>query len=380
MSTADHTATDRSVRAVVSELNEAEFVQFVTASNGDAVAATGILAQGLSIPFQARVTRATAGVSEADVTVGVGQTGGDVSITNRPVSVRAVEIARERSNSTETGLSSTLQVLALAGIIAAERDIDDYADVFGERLNRDDRPGLAIPTTDPVDGLAHTTLAHAPFSGDPDAAAEVVSEIDGTGDGAASRVQIASMLAVSVVDESGTHASTAVERALSPDVVEADESCPFTTLAGYADVLDALARSNPGEGLALALGHGRPENALTGWRKYARNVHDAVRTAELDRYPECVVVELPKTPTATVETVVRLIREYRSPEPVVVATTDDGVVATARTRERDIGTPLASAVSAVEEETTVTKRGRYAHALVESESRSAVVNAFREAV
>ncbi|UPM43903.1 recombinase RecJ [Halocatena salina] len=379
MSTADHTATDRSVRAVVAELDEAEFVQFVTAPDGDAVAATGVLAQGLSIPFQARVARATASVSEADVTVAVGQTGGDVSITGRPLSVRAVEITQKRSSDTETNLSPPLRILALAGIIAAERDIEDYTDVFGPLVETDERPGLAIPTTDPVDGLAHTTLAHAPFSGDPDATAEVVAEISETERGRDPRV-LASMLAVSVVDEPDTHASTAIERALHPCVVESDGSCPFVTLAGYADVLDALARSNPGEGLALALGHGSPENALAYWREHSRNVHDAVRNAELDRHPECVVVDLSGIPVSTVEPAVRLVREYRSPEPVVLATTDDGVVATTQTRERDVRTPLASAVSAVEDETTVTERGRYAHALIAPEPQDTVVNAFREAI
>lgn len=378
MSTADHAATDRPVSDVVSELDGAQFVQFVTAPDGDALAATGVLAQGLSIPFQARVARTTTGVSEADVTVTLGRRGGDISITARPLSARAVEITRARSNESETGLTQPLGVLALAGIIAAEREIDDYTDVFERSLEIDDRPGVAIPTTDPVDGLAHTTLAHAPFSGDPEATAEALSGIGETEDDAKSRVQAASMLTVSVVDEPDTHASTAIERAVHPPVVESDESCPFATLAGYADVLDALARSSPGEGLALALGHTSPEDALGRWREHARIVHKGVRTAELDRYPECVVADLTGVPASTVETIARLIREYRSPEPVVLATADNVVVATAQTRARDVRTPLADAASAVETEATVTGHGRYANAPIEPED--AVVNAFREAI
>lgn len=379
MSTADHAATDRPVGDVVTELEGAEFVQFVTAPDGDALAATAVLVRGLSIPFQARVARTTAGVSEADVTVAVGQAGGDVSITARPVAVRAVEITRALAGDPNAPeLPPTLGVLALAGVIAAERDVTDHTDVFERSLEIDDRPGVAISTTDPVDGLAHTTLVHAPFSGDPDATAEALSGIDGTEDDADTRIQTASMLAVSVVNEPNTHASTAIERALHPHVVEAGEWCPFATLAGYADVLDALARAYPGEGLALALGHASPEDVLPCWREHARTVHTAVRTAELDRYPECVVADLTGVPTATVETVARLIREYRSPEPIVLAAADSVVVATAQTSDQDIKTPLATAASAVEGETTVTGRERYAHAPIEP--RDVVVNTFREAI
>lgn len=378
MSIADPATTDRPVDDVVAELEEAEFVQFVTAPDGDALAATAVLARGLSIPFQARVARTTVGVSESDVTVAVGRAGGDVSITGRPVAVRAVEITRALSaDSDAPELPPTLGVLAFAGVIAAERDVADHTDVFERSLKIDDRPGVAIPTTDPVDGLAHTTLVHAPFSGDPDATAEALSRIDGTKDDA-TRVQTASMLAVSVVDKPNTHASTAIERALHPHVIDAEEWCPFATLAGYADVLDALARSCPGEGLALALGHGSPEDALPCWREHAQTVHTAVRTAELDRYPECVVADLTGVPTATVEPVARLIREYRSPEPVVLAAADSVVVATAQTSEQDIRPPLTTAALAVEDDPTVTGREQYAHASIEP--RDAVVNTFREAI
>lgn len=379
MSTANHAAIDRPVSDIAAELDGAEFVQFVASPDGDALAATGVLAQMFSIPFQARVGRTnTAGESEADVTVAVGQTGGDVSITARPLAVRAVEITRERSEGAQAPeLPPTLRALALAGIIAAERDINDHTDVFEGSLGIDTRPGVGVPTTDPVDGLAHTTLVHTPFSGDVDATAEALSGID-VDDGTEAHVRTASILAVSVVDGSNTNASTAIERALHPHVVESEEGCPFATIAGYADVLDALARSSPGEGLALALGHCRPENALSRWREHAKAVHDAVRTAELDLYPECVVADLTGVPVSTIETVARLIREYRSPEPVVLATADGAAVATAQTRDRDVTAPLAAAVSTVGDAETVTGRGRYAHASVRPQDT--VVDAFREAI
>lgn len=379
MSTADHAATDRSVSEVAVELEQAEFVRFLTAPDGDALAATGVLARVLSIPFQARVVRTdTTGANEADLTVAIGRTGGDVSITDRPIAVRAVEIARALSNGTGSAeLSPTHRALALAGIIAAEREIDDHTDVFESSPAIDSRPGVGVPTTDHVDGLAHTTLVHAPFSGNLDATDEALSGIDADSSTEA-RVQAASMLAVSVVDEPNTHASVAIERALHPHVVESDEGCPFATIAGYADVLDALARSNPGAGLAFVLGHGNPETALACWREHAQAVHTAVRTAELDRYPGCVVADLTGTPASTVETATRLVREYRSPEPVVLATTDSVAVATTRTRDRDVTAPLVAAVSAADEDGTVTSRGRYAHAAIEP--RDAVVDAFREAI
>ncbi len=378
MSTTDHAATDRRVSDLAVELERAEFVRFLASPDGDALAATGVLARVLSIPYQARVVRTdTAGASEADLTVAVGRTEGDVSITDRPVAARAVEVAQALSDGTAE-LPPPIRALALAGIIAAEREIDDHADVFEDSLTIDSRPGVGVPTADPVDGLAHTTLVHAPFSGDIDATSDALSGIDADAGGTETRVQTASMLAVSVVDEPNTRASTAIERALHPHVVESSEGCPFATLAGYADVLDALGRSSPGEGLALALGHGSSENALACWRDHARTVHDAVRTAELDRYPGCVVADLTGAPTPAVETVARLVREYRSPEPVVLATADSVAVATARARDRDLTAPLAAAVSAAEDDGTVTGRGRYARASIAPQGTD--VDAFREAI
>lgn len=400
MSTPDHSESEEhpSASDIAAQLRETDFIRLIATPDGDALAATGVLARMLDVPFQASVAWESVGESEADVTVTVGRSDGDVAITDEPLSVRTFTIARALASGSDSDVDSSsasesgVLALALAGVVAAERDLSEHADVF-EAANIDSRPGVGVPTANIADGLAHTTLVHAPFSGDVAAATEALSDIaaDETGR------TVASMLVFSIVGEAKTRASEAIERAIHPSVAATKEArMPFATLAGYADVLDALARSWPGTGLALALGHDCSDAALDGWRGHAKAAHAAVRNADLSQYRDLVVADASGTEAdgGTIGTIARLVRDYRSPksESVVLAIADDAVAGTTieraqaygrdREHEQNVTSALTEAMTAVGEETDATGRGQYGYAQLEATTakRDAFIDAFREAL
>ncbi|OAQ52181.1 hypothetical protein HTG_14460, partial [Natrinema mahii] len=104
-------------------------------------------------------------------------------------------------------------------------------------------------------------------------------------------------------------------------------------------VLTALARTDPGTGTALALGHDIRDRALEGWRDHGRRAHAALADASIDRYDGLVVIGVDDAP---VETVARLAVDYRSPEPAALALGEDE--AAIATREDD---SLGAALEAI---------------------------------
>jgi hypothetical protein len=158
-----------------------------------------------------------------------------------------------------------------------------------------------------------------------------------------SRRRVASLVALAVAgDEDATpRGAEAVERFLRPCA-----GGPFGTVGGYADVLDALARTRPGPAVALALGAGDRETALEAWRAHGRRAHAAIRAATTGRYDGLYAVRCGDE--APVGTVARLVRDFRSPEPVVLVVAG-GEAAAVRTpgATADVGTAVATAATAV---------------------------------
>lgn len=371
-SDAPATANDPAESAAAA-LSSAAFVRLVPRADGDALAAAGLLARalrGVGVPFQVRVAALGADVPASGdgvlAAVGSDLTDADVTVESpaEPTSLRAYEVAsalvgESTDAGADTGTDPTAPpdpVLALAGVVAggahpgsAAASLVETAEAGGA-IER--RPGVAVPVDDPVDGLAHSTLFHAPFSGDGTAvetALASISQSTGSGtasdgaasDGAASddgtRRAIASFLALSTAEDADAtpRAATAVERALGP---YATPDGPLATIGGFADVLDAAARERPGTGLALALGHGGREAALAVWRDHATAVHDALRNGHTGRYDGVFVVrgdhgderggsDADEARRAgRLATLARLARDFRSPEPLVLAL-GDGVAA-----------------------------------------------------
>lgn len=351
------------VDAVTAAIESAGFVRIAARPDGDALAAAGLLARALSgreTPFQVRVAGSvadrTASASddpdEPTVVIGACEAAGpviDPVVDRRPASVVAADVARELGGPVDP-------VLALAGAFATgvdpgagetERLLETARDrdaVVAER-----RPGVAIPTADVVDGLAHATLLSAPWSGDVEATREALSSID-LDDDAWRRA--GSVVALDVVGDPDVSdaAATSIGRALRP---HATVDAPFETIGGYADVLDAVARSEPGTAVALAMGHdGVRDAALTAWREHARRVHDVLGSTAVARHDGYCVLETEATGDGEtesqqrppiVETVARLAVDYRSPEPVALVVTPDAIGIATRSDVQDVE-PVVDAI------------------------------------
>ncbi|MDQ2072725.1 hypothetical protein RBH20_09280 [Haloarcula sp. H-GB4] len=349
-------------------LREAAFVRLVSDATGEALAATGLLARALNdTPFQASVVRPFENpdrTTETDITVAIGRTQptADITLTDRAAAT-AFETARE--------LGTADPALALAGTIAAG-DVDGTVAEAAEQAGLDQRPGVAVPGTDLADGLAHSTLFVAPFSGDADAARATLAELDISPDGHPSADdcrRLASLVALAVTTDAPPRAADAVQRALRPTT-----GGPFETVGGYADVLDAVAREQPGTAVALALGHETVhEDALAAWRSHATRAHDAVSEATTGRYDGLFVARGDAMPTGTVA---RLFADYRAPEPVTLVVTDDRAAARS-TDGRDVAETMHAAAEMVGGDAVGT--GDRAHARFDV-STADFIEAFREAV
>jgi hypothetical protein len=374
VSTADRPDASASVASdVAAACRDAGLVRLVGTADGDGLAAVGVLARALSAtgtPFQASVARFPdpATGTDADVTVTAGAGGGDVAIDSIPASVPAFAAARELAP------DDADPVLALAGVVSAGAvpGDDDVGLLDAAReAGTERRAGLAVPVEDVADGLAHSTLVHLPPSGDVDAAREALLDVGGDGSSPEARKRAASMVALAAVTDAPTRAAHAVERVLRPYSSEA-----FETVGGYADVLDAVARERPGSGVALALGHDARSAALSAWRDHAYAAHRAIREADTGRYDGAFVVRT----DGPVGTIARLVRDYRSPEPVVLVLgrAERGYDRAAAAGDREVAPALRTAVG---EAGTVGGRGPTARArLDEPIDEGTFVGAFRGAL
>lgn len=359
------TAADDPLERVATMLSSASFVRLLAGADGDGLAAAGLLARALrrvDVPFQVRVDALGVGEPSSDdgVLVGVGSAYANADVTiapeTGPASLRASRVAAEVVDGTDAAAPDP--TLALAGVVA---DGAHPASVAGELVAAAEeagtvvqRPGVAIPVDDAVDGLTHSTLLHAPFSGDNDATASALSSLslphgdtdDGSDAAGEARRSIASRVALAVAGDGDAtpRAADTVERALRP---YATPEAPVATLGGFADVLTATARERPGTGIALALGHGGRDAALDAWREHGRTVHTALDSASTTRHDGAFVVRVGDADAGTpgrLATLARLARDFRSPEPLVVAV-GDGVAAVSA---RESGAADAAATLAAE--------------------------------
>lgn len=378
---------------IAGRLRDAGFVLLVADRTGDAVAAAGLLARALDtcdVPYQTSVVSlpdSAKRATDADLTVAVGRpvSTADVAIgLGGPASETALRVVHELDTATdrETATRADDVVLALAGVLAAGVHPGDELLGAAQAQGIDRRPGIAVPTADPGDGLAHSSLVHAPFSGSTDRAGQALADIAPESGGdtdhhegqwdTEGRRQIASLVALTITgDEDATpRAAESTERFLRPHV-----GGPFETVGGYADVIEATARERPGLAVGLVLGVGDRETALSVWRSHNARAHEAVREARTGRYDGLFVVRCDDAP---VETVARLARDFRSPEPVVLAVDSEvAAVVAIETADVHVGALLDGVAASIDGEGAGTRlRGRLRFDTEPSET----VLAVREAV
>lgn len=341
--------------AVTRTLRDASFANLLVRADGPSLAATALLARTcdtIGLPYQvspvrtrraAADRRAAMATDTSVIVVGMADTEpegrADVDV-DAWLATNAVTTAVAVADHLDAAVPPTL---ALAGIVAAGEPASAHPSLV-ERAGLERHPGVAIPVADPIDGLAHSTLVHGPFSGDPEATAETVAGIDGETRSEAQRRRLASLVAVAVTgaEEATPRAATAVEALCRPYPIDG----PVATLGGYADVLEATAATAPGIGVALALDGDMCSRALDRWRSHANRTHAAIRSASTARYDGLLVVRIAATdPPASVETVARLMRDFRSPEPAVLAVGgDQAAVATTETPASAVLPDAAAAV------------------------------------
>lgn len=300
------TQTVSTASGLARSCREASFLTIYAARTGDGLAAAAQIAsirQSLDKPFQVSLVSTPADRRQREAAAD-DSTQSVALETTSPASRIAYEAADELAVDPEP-------VLALTGLVAAGESIDSTAPDMIADAGLNTRPGIASPTTNPVDGLAYSTLVHTEFSGDSEAARAAIQSLEER-----TPKTVASLLAQTVAGDEATtdRAAMAVERVLGPYELEG----PVSTLTGYADLVAGLARTAPGVGLSVMLNQTDLEPAIEHWREYATAVHSAVRDATLQRYGGVVTVETDGPP----ETVARLLRDYRAPEPVVLAYSD----------------------------------------------------------
>lgn len=378
--------TDRSAAApadvasdVAAALAEAELAHLVAVADGDCLASAGLLAaacRSTGVPYQVSVARTADQVTgrlegtDADATPVVVGAAAEEALpleADGPVAPLAFAVADELGTTPDP-------VTALAGAVAAGAVPSQATPALLEAAGLDREPGLAVPTTDLAGGLAHSGLVHASFSGDPEAAREALADVgldgaDGADLSEAEGRRAGSLVALAAAGapDATERAATAVERALRPYRTDG----PFATLGGYADVLDALAERAPGLAVALVVGSNSRGAALEHWRDHGRAAHAAAREATTARYSG-VVIARTDGPLASVA---RLLRDFRSPEPAVLAV-GDGAAAAASTDE-----PVAAALSAAAEAAggSAIARGARGTASFDPDRTERFVEAFREA-
>lgn len=362
------TACAADADATAAALRDAGFVRLVPRRAGDAVAAAGLLARAchaVGVPFQVRARMdPTAAVDDdgdggddrdADP-VGEDETVVLVGVDAEPDrrSVRALGGDEQPASRSAAAVLRAMDarpppVLGLAGVVAAgeqpgpESDDPLLASASDAGVVQR-RAGIAVPTADLAEGLATSTLLHAPFSGDAEASAAMLAELDPREEPAGDdRRRLASLVALETVTapDATERAAHAVDRALRP---YATPKAPFATLGGYADVLGAAAREHPDIAVGLGLGAEIREQALETWRDHATVAHRLVSTAEKARHQGLTVARVDAGPeeAAALPTAARLVRDFRATEPVALVV-GDGVAAAASVDPVDLGGTLRSA-------------------------------------
>lgn len=336
-------------RELPGELANASFVELRVAPSVDALAGAGMLTAALEargVPFHARVdTGNDNGSSEAGAFLGTNEApDGQIHIPHGEVAAATTQVAHAWETEDVAGLQ-------------------DSAAVFGE-LRRDDRTtdGLGVPLDDTVDGLAHSTLVHGPFSGDEEESAAMYDRVDGD------PVDLASLVTLETIGGAGPHAASALERFLAP--IRTPDG-PFATAAGTADVLDVLGEVNPGLGLALVCGQrDARKTAIRTWKRVATDIH--ARAESVSPASDAAIATLDSDVPAPAA-LARVVRDYRTTAPATLVTGPDtiGIASSAVSTMT-----LASAVT--EHATSVVPRGNGRVSATRPDELDAIVSAIRE--
>lgn len=298
---------------VASLLRAAEFVQLVGAPDGDALAAVGILGNALDTletPYQVSMATSVADAEsrllDRGTTLGLGLATGDGHLADDSTALGAYDVASTLDADPDP-------VLAIAGAIAGGVVPSGKALDAAEANGVVRRPGVGLPTADIGAGLAFSGRLHGSFSGDEQSAGAFLADLSlpaELDDDAQTR--LASAVALDVAGSTATGATTdALESVLAPF----DALGPFETVEGYADVLDTLAATDPGIGVAFVLGYEEKATALEAWKTAGKQLHQTVARLALESTDD---VAYGTIEAGAPRSVARLVRDFRHSAPAVL--------------------------------------------------------------
>lgn len=346
---------------IATALQEASLVRILTPTYGGAIAAAGLMARALAqrdVPFQVapttsrteRVQRRTDGDEEATTILIGDHDQSSLSIDpRRPVEAVTAVLSRIDAD--------PAPVLALAGLIAAGKQPQALPELRERAQERGmtQQLGVGIPTAAYADGLTHSLLFHATFSGDREAVIDHFTALGIEGDTPvteAERRAVASLVAIEATgDGRAPSAVRTVERALRPHTITG----PFATVEGYGDVLALVSECQPGLAVAIALGSDLTETALSVWHEQAAAVHECLHSAPWTQYEDCLLVPVSDAPPRSVA---RLTQEVYSTESMVLAV---GPTTAAIATDEDIDALALAAELGAELELAYDGTARVAH-------------------
>ncbi len=292
----------------------ADFVRIYTRRSPDSLVAAGLLARFCTdegIPFHVRPLDSGAPVPTVvdpdDDTIEVAISCRD-STPEEPICLLVHDFLSD--------LGASLDPLyTLAGIDAADYDPETIAPELLADTGCAQEPGIGIPTSDIVTGLASSTLQHTEYSGDVDATQQALDAFGIPDPAKATPKELASFAAVtSVTSARSTHQSAqGLTRFLHPHFIEH----PYQSIEGYGDIIRVLSHPTPGHVISLALPTPEYDLIRSRWQTYATEAHDAVRTATPtatnNYYRANINTEFPFTPA-------RLL-SYHTTQPTVITAT-----------------------------------------------------------
>lgn len=292
-------------------LASADLVRLAVPPTADSIAATGILTRALAergIPHHASIspTGSIADPHDAHcVAVGAARNPGvDACLRPGSATVSVAEQVRSLGQDPHPELLAAGSLFSRPDVVAADRGATRTA-------------GVGVAVADVADGLAHATLVHGPFSGDPALAAAWLGEVDEE-DGR----RLGSAVALSTIAEAGAapRVPYMIERFIHPIRTA---NAPFETAAGTADVLDVVAACDPGLALAVACGQRTARGAaLEAWRAASERIHRTIRAAEPEPHTGIDILRVSNVCAAPLA---RLSLDVLTTQPTVAVLTEDRV-------------------------------------------------------
>jgi len=294
--------------------------------------------------FQVRVSRdpvPDAGDDAVAVTIGADRGPHAIPGLGRPASTDAFAIARARGVGVDPIRSSPLAGVVAAGSVPGTDGSGDALEAaeHTDRVRR--RPGVALPTVDLADGLAASMLVRTSYSGDSEAARAALADLGLPADlDDDAHRRLASLVAVvdggrRGCEHTGRLCGRRARSARTPrsETRHRSRRSAATPTCSTRSPARLPVRESRWRSTAIRATSFGPPRSTRGGRTDSPRTARALDDATIGRYDGCLVARVALAggdrseedgdaapdAAAVLPTVARLVRDFRSPEPVAVA-------------------------------------------------------------